>query len=334
LVIVPTKYYATPTEVFREADISLVIWANHLIRASIKAMQQTAQSIHDNESLVEVEGAIATVAEIFRLQGADELAEAERRYVRGGANPASAIVLAASRGENMDDLTKNRPKVMIPVAGQPVLRRQVDKFKKQGINQVSVVAGYCADAIDVQGVDVILNEAWEEGGELMTLACARDRISDDTVIMYGDLLFRSYILHNLLDWDAELLVAVDSTPLKEASGNTNDLAWCSSSDNRAMYQQTVSLEHISADSEWQGRRPNGRWVGMLRAAGDGTQYLAQALATLEERDDFHALGLPDLLNQLIADGHAPQVQYVSGHWLDINNLADLERAGDFEHDAR
>src|SRR4029077_14606081 len=30
LVIVPTKYYSTPTEVFRKAGISTVIWANHL----------------------------------------------------------------------------------------------------------------------------------------------------------------------------------------------------------------------------------------------------------------------------------------------------------------
>lgn len=334
LVIVPTKYYATPTEVFREAGISLVIWANHLIRASISAMQHTARVIHDSESLVDVEGAIATVGEIFRLQGADELAEAEKRYMRGGANPASAVVLAASRGEGMDDLTENRPKVMIPVAGLPVLRRQVDKFKKQGINQVAVVAGYRADAIDVQGAEVIVNEHWEEGGELLSLACARDRISDDTVIMYGDLLFRSYILHNLLDWDAELLAVVDSTPLASANGNANDLAWCSAPDNRAMYQQKVTLEHVSPASEWQGRAPSGRWVGMLRAKGRGAGQLRRALATLEQRDDFNSLGLPDLLNQLIADGHPPQVQYVTGHWLDINNLADLERAGDFEHDAR
>jgi hypothetical protein len=25
------------------------------------------------------------------------------------------------------------------------------------------------------------------------------------------------------------------------------------------------------------------------------------------------------------------VQYVNGHWMDINNLGDLERAGAFEH---
>ncbi|HOV38904.1 MAG TPA: phosphoenolpyruvate mutase, partial [Spirochaetales bacterium] len=34
VVIVPTKYYATPTEVFREYGFSIVIWANHLLRSA------------------------------------------------------------------------------------------------------------------------------------------------------------------------------------------------------------------------------------------------------------------------------------------------------------
>ncbi|MGH8230286.1 MAG: phosphoenolpyruvate mutase, partial [Steroidobacteraceae bacterium] len=81
LVIVPTKYYSTPTEVFREASISLVIWANHLIRAATTAMQSVAAEIHRSQTLINVEEQVAPVDEIFRLQGAQEYAEAERRYI-------------------------------------------------------------------------------------------------------------------------------------------------------------------------------------------------------------------------------------------------------------
>lgn len=79
--IVPTKYYATPTEVFREHRFSLVIWANHLMRTCITAMQRTAQQIYEEESLLAVEDRIAPIAEVFRLQRATELAEAEKRYL-------------------------------------------------------------------------------------------------------------------------------------------------------------------------------------------------------------------------------------------------------------
>lgn len=330
LVIVPTKYYATPTEVFEQTNISLVIWANHMIRTCITAMQATAAKIHQTRSLVESEGRIATVSEIFRLQGADELLEAEKRYARGGSHPVSSIVLAASRGQGMDELTQKRPKVMLPVAGVPMLRRQIDKFKKQGINDITVVAGYRHDAIDVKGAEILVNEDWETTGELASLDCAMSKVSSDTVIIYGDLLFRSYMLHNLLDWDAELLVAVDSSPLTNVIGNANDLAWCSSPDNRAMYQQKVTLSKVTPDLQSQGRQPDGRWIGMMRVTGQGGEHVRTAMAALKQRSDFNGLGIPDLLNQLVEDGHAPQVQYVNGHWMDINNLADLERAGTFE----
>jgi phosphoenolpyruvate phosphomutase len=81
VVIVPTTYYKTPTSVYEEAGVSLVIWANHLLRASIKAMQQTAAQIYQEQSLSSIESQVVTVKEIFRLQNAAELEVAEQRYL-------------------------------------------------------------------------------------------------------------------------------------------------------------------------------------------------------------------------------------------------------------
>lgn len=81
VVIVPTMYYDTPTQVFEEAGISVVIWANHLLRASIKAMQATATQIFAEQSLRSVEKEVVSVKEIFRLQNAAELKDAEKHYL-------------------------------------------------------------------------------------------------------------------------------------------------------------------------------------------------------------------------------------------------------------
>ena len=80
LVIVPTKYYKTPTETFRDLNISTVIWANHNIRASIEAMQKTSKQIYNDESLMGIEDSVVPVKEIFRLQDNDELEKAEKKY--------------------------------------------------------------------------------------------------------------------------------------------------------------------------------------------------------------------------------------------------------------
>ncbi len=81
VVIVPTMYYNTPTEVFQEAGVSLVIWANHLLRSSIAAMQRTAATIYKDRSLRTVEPEIVPVKEVFRLQNDAELEAAEGRYL-------------------------------------------------------------------------------------------------------------------------------------------------------------------------------------------------------------------------------------------------------------
>ena len=81
VVIVPTTYYNTPTSAYQDAGVSLVIWANHLLRASIKAMQQTAAQIYQEQSISSIEGQVVSVKEIFRLQNAGELEEAEGRYL-------------------------------------------------------------------------------------------------------------------------------------------------------------------------------------------------------------------------------------------------------------
>lgn len=81
VIIVPTKYYTTPTDQFREWGVSTVIWANHNMRAATKAIQDTTQQIFKDQSLVNVEDKIAPVKEIFRLQGDQELKEAEKIYL-------------------------------------------------------------------------------------------------------------------------------------------------------------------------------------------------------------------------------------------------------------
>ena len=68
---------------------------------------------------------------------------------------------------------------------------------------------------------------------------------------------------------------------------------------------------------------------MLAARGDGVAWLASAMDALATQPDFNDLGMHDLLNHLVAAGRPIQVIYVRGHWLDVNSLHDLERAGSF-----
>jgi phosphoenolpyruvate phosphomutase len=330
LVIVPTRYYSTPTEVFRQAGISTVIWANHLVRAAASAMQSVAKEIFDSQTLVNVEDRIVSVNEIFRLQDAEEYSAAERIYLSNSEASRAAVVLAASRGSGLEAMTEERPKVMLPIAGKPLLRWLVDGFKKQSINDITVVGGYRADAIDTAGIKLVVNERYAENGELSSLACAIDALDSDVVISYGDLLFRSYVLRDLVESKAEFSVVVDSLMTGSSNRTVRDFAYCSRGDDRGLFGTPVLLERVTSAADAQ-HAPHGRWIGLLNVSRTGLAKLKAALKDLQGDNGFEALDMPALLNALIAGGSRVEVLYVHGHWRGVNDLDDLRQAVDFAH---
>jgi phosphoenolpyruvate phosphomutase len=330
LVIVPTKYYSTPSDVFRKAGISTVIWANHLVRSSAAAMQAVARDIHDNQTVVNIEDRIVAVEEIFRLQDAEEYSAAERLYLSAATAARSAIVLAAGRGRGLEAQTVDRPKIMLNIAGKPLLRWLIDGFKKQQINQITVVGGYRAEAIETAGIKLVLNERHGQTGELASLACAVAGLETDTVISYGDLLFRSYVLRALVESKGEFSVVVDSSEFGDDNRTVRDFAYCSRADDRGLFGTAVHLQRVVGSKE-PAPTAHGRWIGLLNVSRGGVERLQRVLAQLQTRPDFDSLDMPALLNALVADGAAIEVQYVHGHWRGVNDLEDLQSAVDFAH---
>ena len=326
LVIVPTKYYSTPTDVFRKAGISTVIWANHLVRSAVSAMQSVAKEIYESQTLVNVEDGIASVNELFRLQDADEYSAAEKIYLSATGTSRAAVVLAATRGRGLEAITEDRPKVMLPIAGKPLLRWLIDGFKKESINDITVVGGYRADAIETAGIKLVVNERYAETGELASLSCAADALEADAVISYGDILFRSYVLRDLLETEADFAVVVDSSPTDSNNRTVRDFADCSRADDRGLFGSKVLLKSVSGEPT-----THGRWIGMLKVSRDGLVKFKAVLGALRTRADFDTLDLPALMNALIAEGAAIEVMYVHGHWRGVNDLDDLRRAVDFAH---
>ena len=83
LVIVPTKYASTPSSLYETLGISMVIWANHLFRASLLYMQKVAEKICLEKSVLGIENEIATLDDVFDLVDEEELKQAEERYLSG-----------------------------------------------------------------------------------------------------------------------------------------------------------------------------------------------------------------------------------------------------------
>ena len=83
LVLVPTSYpQLSFADVAATGKVGLIICGNHAVRAAAAAMRRTFQRILAEGGIAGVEGEIASVAEIFALQGDARMREIEKAYLR------------------------------------------------------------------------------------------------------------------------------------------------------------------------------------------------------------------------------------------------------------
>lgn len=330
VVIVPTMYYATPTDVFRQAGVSVVIWANHLVRASITAMRQTARRIQEDESLVEVEGRVASVRDIFDLTGHEELEEASRRYLPV-ASATRAIVLAASRGADLGDVTAELPKCMVDIRGRPLLRRLLGTLHESGVHDTTVVRGYRKEAITGDGITVVDNDAFATTGEAASLACAIDHLQGETVVVYGDVLFRRYILDGLLATEGDIVLAVDASRgvAGAPAGNPRDVVRADRRHSGRYLDDTpVLLTGIGDADGAEAGGACGEWIGLMRLSARGAGLVREELELMRRDGDLAAADMAALVGRL-ARKHDVVIHYIIGHWLDVDTLTDLAEARNF-----
>jgi phosphoenolpyruvate phosphomutase len=329
VVIVPTKYYSTPTDLFREQGISLVVWANHMMRSALQAMQNTAAQIHAQETLVGVEDAVAPLSEVFRIQGQAELEAAEERYLPKDTAQAGAIVLASSRGDELGSLTDEVPKTMVPIRGVPLLSHIAGAYRAAGVKQITAVRGYMRERVDVGGIDYVDNDEYDTTHEVVSLAKAADALHGPMLISYGDVLFKKSVIQELLDAPDDFVVCVDANWRDSANRDRSaDYVACSAPYNRYSFLERVTLRRFVS-------RPDdtvtGEWMGFLRTSAAGSARLAALLRELETSDPerFRAMSMPDLLDELVARGDDVRVVYSLGNWLDIDSVEDVVAGANF-----
>ncbi len=331
VAIVPTRYYATPTDVFRQHGFSLVIWANHLLRAAVTAMQKTARIVRDKEHLLAVEDKIAPLSEIFRLQDAETLQQAEQRYLPHRNDHLTAIVLAASRGDELGELTADKPKTMVPVQGLPILSSIVDACHAVGIHNITVVRGYKKEAVTLPHLTYVDNDDFADTGELVSLLRAlqaRQGTFHDTVISYGDLLFNKYIPQMMVQEPDDWVIVVDSGWDRTTSyTRLGGFAECTAPHSREAYNARIYLKRLGRDVPHTAR--HGIWMGLLKVSANAAEHLQGLLVEMLADPANRKAGMAQLFQTLRARDYAIRVLYTVGYWLDINSLADVLHANDF-----
>ena len=108
-----------------------------------------------------------------------------------------AVIMAGGKGTRLASVTGDViPKPMVPFCGKPMLERAIEQLASNGIRDVVVCVGYLGEQIvdyfsepRVQGVNLRFVSEQEPLGTAGALYYAKEFLSEDFVLVYGDLIF-------------------------------------------------------------------------------------------------------------------------------------------------
>ncbi len=197
---------------------------------------------------------------IFRVAAMGDVARGRLPAVRGDArrrrlmSVQEAIILAAGVGARLRAVVDDRPKGLIEIGGRSLVGRSVALLRTAGIQRITIVTGYCAEAYQAfadsaPDIRLIRNDAFDTTGSMASLAIALDATRGrDVLILESDIVYESRALAALLS------NAPDATVISGPTG-AGDEVWVSSQAGRlcAMSKQRDTLTEIA-----------GEFVGLTR----------------------------------------------------------------------
>ena len=229
------------------------------------------------------------------------------------------VILAAGRGRRMGNLTDDRPKCLVTVAGKTLLERQLTAMRTAGIDDIAVVTGYRREVIEPLVPKTFFNPRWSESNMVVSLTCAREWLSTDRcVISYSDIFYDPLAISALAASQDDLCMTFDQNWLQQWSQRFSDPL----SD-----AETFKIDTQDRVTEIGGRPTSvsdvqGQYMGLLGFTPPGWATTEKYLAahTPEEVDK---LDMTKLLSGLIATGGSVKGVPFQGIWGEIDSAEDL-----------
>ena len=243
-----------------------------------------------------------------------------------------AIILAAGSGLRLGQHTKDVPKALLDLNGKSILERQISLLREYGVNEIFVVTGYQREKHILKDIEYIFNPRYSETEQLASMMVARTKIFDDVLVIFGDIIFDSQILQQILASNDDIAIAIDldwKKSYNERPDNPKSLA------DKVLINQKkilrISAKLTSLDIE---NQTVGEFLGVIKLSANGSRTIIKKYEELEkshvgrfhDANSLEKAKLADILQELIDSKIEISFIPVNGKWCEIDTPKDLERA--------
>ncbi|XVH31363.1 NTP transferase domain-containing protein [Haloferacaceae archaeon DSL9] len=225
-----------------------------------------------------------------------------------------AVILAAGRGSRMGEMTADRPKLLLPVEGKTILEWQLEAIEPF-CHTATVVLGHGFEApidgsldhlterYDV-AVNAILFDDWEGYENAATCYRALQCVSEDTLILCGDVVFSERVISTIVERYTRELEPNSYSAVAAVEGIQDEMTG-------VRWDETGTITDY-------GAIPSHREIGVFILHRDSLERARRILE--ENRSQWFPVMFPKIPTKRIAVSASEQAE--------INRPADIERARD------
>ena len=345
LVVVPTIFDGVTATELEEAGFKIVIYANQVVRAGIKAMRDALTVMKEDTRPGSVNDRVVPLKEVYDLVGVPKMEQEEREFLPVGGRQVTAIIAAAGFEKQLLPLIEDKPKCLLDIKGKTILERQVSALNACEIKNIALVRGYRKEAIALPNIRYYDNDRYEDTGDLWSLFCAEHEMKGRCVLLYGDIIFDTSILEKLLKSPADIALVVDLAWHDQQRGGMPGLQlkpdlvtlqhppFWTGSPRFVMPDEDNVVKKIGQDLS--PDEAHGEFIGLTMLSENGIELLKRAyrLAGITyAKKGFHEAGaftkasLTDMIQELIDQGHAVHCVPIYKGWMEVDSFEEYQKA--------
>lgn len=247
-----------------------------------------------------------------------------------------AIILAAGQGTRLKKYTENLPKGMLEFGGKTIIERQIETYRKCGIEDIIVVKGFAADKINYKDIKYYTNTDYENTNMVESLLAAKEEFDSDIIVSYSDILFEEKMLKTMISVEDDFACAVDDNwkdywlmRYGRVDFDTESLSLYEDNTIKELGLENPPLETIDA-----------RYVGLLKFSKKGLDIIQSIMCEAHEKYEgkpwqqsgkiVQKAYMTDLLNAIIESGRKIKAVKFNNGWLEFDTNEDYEKTVKWE----
>ncbi len=345
LVVVPTIFDGVTTAELEDAGFKIVIYANQMVRASIRAMQETLDVIKKDTRPGSVNDRIVKLKEVYDIVGVPQMEQDERRFLPVGGEKMTAIIAAAGFEKQLLPLIEDKPKCLLDIKGKTILERQIAALNECNIKEIALVRGYKKEAITLPNIRYYDNDRYEETGELFSLFCAENEMKGRCLMLYGDIIFETAVLEKLLKSPADISLVVDLAWYDQLQHGTTaphikpDLVSLQDPPGKSYLFRYIAPDEqnriVKIGQHVPHEQAHGEFIGLAMFSERGIEAFKQVYRDAQkayQSKGFHEAGsltkatFTDMVQELIDKGHSINCVPTFKGWMEVDSFEEYQQA--------